>query len=117
MFDAARYDGNIPGTKPQLSSCDSERDPAAQHERDLLLGMCVHWKERSRLIQVAHDGLLVAVDRLPVYSGIHLFNWKLVPVRDSGFADRPAQNTNHPANSASESRKKKMLATPPPVTR
>ena len=59
----------------------------------------------------------LAIERLPEDAGIDLFRGNVRPgdrERESGFV---AQNMNQPAKSASESRKKKMLATPPPVIR
>ncbi len=117
MLDAAGYYRDIPWTKPEFRSRNYERNRTAQYERDLFLGMSVHWKGRTGLIPVANHGLLAGGDGLPVDTRINLLFGELIPVDDCGIDDRWGQNMNHPAKSASESRKKKMLATPPPVTR
>lgn len=76
-------------------------------------------KDRAGRILIPHHCLVGAVDDLAGDARINLFSEQVIPRRTPGVRAGTiiTQNKNQPAKSASDSRKKKTLATPPPVTR
>ena len=73
-------------------------------------------EDRSRLVDIANQRLAIAVDDLASNAIERMLDGDLAPVDGSGFQLR-AQKTNQPQKSASASRKKKTLETPPPKIR
>ncbi len=72
----------------------------------------------ARLIDVPHQGLVAAVDGLPRHSLEWMLDRNRAPIDGGRYGvDRGGQKTNQPQKSASASRKKKTLETPPPKMR
>lgn len=104
--------------KGERRSTDGEVDRAAEDDGDLFLRVLMDRKHRSWLVDVPYQRLVFAVDGLPGDAGQRLFPGNLAPVDGSGVGTRcRTQKTNQPQKSASASRKKKTLDTPPPKMR
>ncbi len=118
MRNIGRDEGGFARGEDEGRSGDRELDGATQHDGDLLFGMAVDRKDGSGLVDVAHQGLVATVDGLPGDPRERVLGGDQPPVDGSGVGYRRAvQKTNQPQKSASASRKKKTLETPPPKMR
>lgn len=97
---------------------DCEIDCAAEDDRDLFFGMLMNGKNGTWLVDIAHQGLAGAVDRLPCDAIERMLDGDIAPV-DGGWSrsGHGGQKTNQPQKRANASRKKKTLETPPPKIR
>ena len=118
MGNVGRNERGLAGGKGELGAGDGEVDRPTQDHGDLFFGMAVDGEDGSRLVDLAHEGLICAVDGLPGDAVERMLDRDRVPVDGGGFSHgRVAQKTNQPQKRASASRKKKTLATPPPKMR
>ena len=119
VFDSCWNNRDVSSRQHRFLAGDREGDRAADDHGNLFLGMGMDRKDRPWRVGIADHRLVGAVDRLAGNARIDLFSEQVFPRRTSDMSIRAIciQNKNQPAKSASDSRKKKTLATPPPVTR
>ena len=79
---------DLTGGKGERGTIDGEVDRSAQDDGDLLFGMTMHRKDGPRLVDVAHQGLLIAMDGLPGDTVERMFDRNRVPVDGGGFGRR-----------------------------
>ena len=110
--------GDLAGHQGQWGASDGKVDRSTEDDRYLLLSMTVLGEDRAWLVDVPHQGLLLAVDGLTRHASEWILDRDRVPVDCGRFGvSREGQKTNQPQKSASASRKKKTLETPPPKIR
>ncbi len=108
----------IAGGKDKRTTVNGKIDRATQDDRDLFFGMAMDRKDRTGLVNVPHQGLVRTVDSLSRDAVERMLDRDRAPVYGRGFGPGwRVQKTNQPQKSASASRKKKTLATPPPKMR
>lgn len=119
MFDSGGNYRDVPSRQHDFFVGDGEGDRPADDHGDLLLGMGMDRKKRSGRVAIADHRLAGAVDHLAGDARVDLLPVEIIPRYAPGTRGRAVftQNMNQPAKSARDNRKKKTLATPPPVTR
>ena len=118
MRTIGRDEGGFSRGEGERRAVDGEVDRAAEHDGDLFLGVAMNGEDRTRLVTVADEGLILAVNCLPCNAIERMFDGDGAPVDRCGWGPkRRVQNTNQPQKRASANRKKKTLETPPPKIR